>query len=78
MKLFDKFKKNRKDKFLIGHNRAECIYGPPEMLEARRHGKKHEPKEFFPDNNVGEDVYGPPEMFGITGQEEPDDEERDE
>ncbi len=49
MKLFGKKRR-------IIRQRAECIYGPPEMLEKRRYGKDTE--------NVPEDIYGPPEMLG--------------
>ena len=54
MKLFGKKRR-------IIRQRAECIYGPPEMLMKRRYGKE--------DDNVPEDIYGPPEMLGALTPE---------
>ena len=89
MKLFRK----PSEWFSARRNRAKCIYGPPEMMEARRNGKKYPPRrdnpaegvygppEWFENrpakNNVAEPVYGPPEMLGVIGSEPEETEEPD-
>jgi hypothetical protein len=79
MKLFKKPAKW----FSARRNRVECIYGPPEMLEERRRGRKDPPRTknpaegiygppaWFdrrqPQDNTAEDVYGPPVVLGAIG-----------
>ncbi len=46
MKLFKKRKERKETKvFTAKRNRAECIYGPPEMLERYRNGYRTEGNE---------------------------------
>lgn len=68
MKLFRKIKKSFESK----NNTPECIYGPPEMLEARRYGRKTDTGNdtFIVEDNDPVDIYGPPEMLGAMEYEE--------
>lgn len=64
--LVDKVFNRSKPAPAINRSRVECIYGPPEMLEARRAGRKPEPD---PDPEPV-DLYGPP----LAGEEGPEEE----
>ena len=48
MKLTDKIMK----KFRPENNNVECIYGPPEMLEARLRGEKYDPQMHRPEDEI--------------------------
>lgn len=74
MKLFRKFKKNNSPL----SQRPVCIYGPPEMLEARRNGSKKDNDSFKPEENEVVDIYGPPEMLGALCPDDIEDDPEDE
>lgn len=52
-------KRKKRKPFSARNNTPEGIYGPPEMLKARRNGTPCP----SPKDNIPEDVYGPPEWF---------------
>ena len=67
--LVDRVFNRNRPKVNIGHTRVECIYGPPEMLAARR-GSQRRAVEPEPDPEPV-DLYGPP----LAGEEEPEEDE---
>lgn len=62
--LVDKVFDRKRKKIRIGQTRVECIYGPPEMLEARRTKRQPDP------DPEPVDLYGPP----VAGEDEPEEE----
>lgn len=56
--------------FTAEENIAECLYGPPEMLETWQ-----QETGFVPETNEPVDVYGPPSMLGADDPEEEPEEE---